>query len=147
MVLISFKDLYEIHIFPKFRRCGSKIVPATPFWNLNFKWAWQAQFLSHTYETLEKYVFYIDLEMILVPFFDIPNQKPVNWKRLNFLDTCQTSSSSVSSYKKRILYFLKEVNYWQAPGIDPRLPGWEASILSIIQTLLGWRWWFYWTKS
>ena len=41
---------------------------------------WQAQFLSHTHETLETYVFYIDLEMILVPFFDIPNQKPVNCK-------------------------------------------------------------------
>ena len=41
--------------------------------------------MSHTDETLEKYVFYIDLEMILVPFFDIPNQKPVIWKRLNFL--------------------------------------------------------------
>ena len=67
----SLKDLHKIHIFPKFHRCGSKIVPATPFWNLNFKWAWQAQFLSHTYETLEKYVFYIDLEMILVPFFKI----------------------------------------------------------------------------
>ena len=85
MALISFKDLNKIHIFPKFHRCGSKIVPATPFWNSNFKWAWQAQFLSHTHETLEKYVFYIDLEMILVPFFDIPNQKPVIWKRLNFL--------------------------------------------------------------
>ena len=85
MVLISFKDLYKIHIFPKFHRCGSKIVPAIPFWNLNFKRAWQAQFLSHTYETLENYVFYIDLQMILVPFFDIPNQKSVIWKRLNFL--------------------------------------------------------------
>ena len=85
MVLISFQDLYKMHIFPKFHECGSKIVPAIPFWNLNFKWAWQAQFLSHTYKTLEKYVFYIDLEMILVPFFDIPNQKPVIWKRLNFL--------------------------------------------------------------
>ena len=31
MVLISFKDLYKIHIFPKFHRCGSKIVPAMPF--------------------------------------------------------------------------------------------------------------------
>ena len=31
MVLILFKDLYEIHILPKFHRCGSKIVPATPF--------------------------------------------------------------------------------------------------------------------
>ena len=71
MVLISFQDLYKIHIFPKFHECGSKIMPATPFWNLNFKWAWQAQFLSHTYETLEKYVFYIDLQMILVPFFKI----------------------------------------------------------------------------
>ena len=29
--------------------------------------------MSHTNETLEKYVFYIDLEMILVPFFDIPS--------------------------------------------------------------------------
>ena len=100
MVLISFQDLYKIHIFPKFQRCGSKIEPATPIWSLNFKRAWQAQFLSHTHETVEKYVFYmelrmillpffkingIDLEMILVPFFDIPNQKPVIWKRLNFL--------------------------------------------------------------
>ena len=84
MVLISFKDLYEIHIFPEFHRCGSKIVPATPFWNLNFKWAWQAQFLSHTFETLEKYVFFIDLQMILVPFFDILNQKFVIGKRLIF---------------------------------------------------------------
>ena len=31
MVLISLKDLYKIHVFPKFHRCGSKIVPATPF--------------------------------------------------------------------------------------------------------------------
>ena len=84
MVLISLKDLYKIHIFPKFHRCGSKIVPATPFWNLNFKWAWQAQFLSHTYETLEKYVFLIDLQMILVPFFDIPNQKTVIWQIMYF---------------------------------------------------------------
>ena len=84
MVLISFEDLYKIHIFPKFHRCGSKIVPATPFWNSNFKWAWQAQFLSHTYETSEKHVFYIDLQMMLVPFFDIPYQKLVIWKRTNF---------------------------------------------------------------
>ena len=30
MVLISLKDLCEIDIFPKFHRCGSKIVPAMP---------------------------------------------------------------------------------------------------------------------
>ena len=85
MVLISFQDLYKIHIFPKFHRCGSKIVLDMPFWSLNFKRAWQAQFLSHTSEILDKYLFYIDLEMILVPLFDIPNQKSVIWKRLNFL--------------------------------------------------------------
>ena len=60
MVLILFEYLYKIDIFPKFQRCGSKIEPATPIWSLN-KRAWQAQFLSHTYETLEKYVFFIDL--------------------------------------------------------------------------------------
>ena len=31
IVLISFRDIHKIHIFPKFHRCGSKIVPATPF--------------------------------------------------------------------------------------------------------------------
>ena len=77
MPLISFEYLQKISNFAKFHGCDSKIEPATPTSILNFKWAWQAQFLSHTHETLEKYVFYIDLEMILVPFFDIPNQKPV----------------------------------------------------------------------
>ena len=42
MVLISFKGPYKIGIFPKFKRCGSKIEPATPFWSLKFKRAWQA---------------------------------------------------------------------------------------------------------
>ena len=45
---------------------------------LNFKWAWQAQFLSHTLVTLKKYVFLIDVQMLLVSFFEIPNQKSVN---------------------------------------------------------------------
>ena len=85
MVLISFQDLYEIHIFSKFHRWCSNFVPATPIWSLDFKKAWQAQFLSHIYETLEKCVFYTDLQMILVPFFNIPKQKSVIWKRLNFL--------------------------------------------------------------
>ena len=84
MVLISFQDLCKIDIFLKFHRCGSKIEPATPFWNLNFKWAWQAQFLSHTYETLEKYLFYIDLSMILVPFFEIHDRV---WDK-NFVHRC-----------------------------------------------------------
>ena len=71
MVLISFKDLYEIHIFPEFHRCGSKIVPATPFWNLNFKWAWQAQFLSHNLLSLQNCLFFTNKEMMLVSFFEI----------------------------------------------------------------------------
>ena len=71
MVLISFKDLYEIHIFPEFHRCGSKIVPATPFWNLNFKWAWQAQFLSHNLLSLQNCLFFTNKEMMLMSFFEI----------------------------------------------------------------------------
>ena len=36
MVLISFKDLNKIDIFPKFHRCSSKIVPATPILILKY---------------------------------------------------------------------------------------------------------------
>ena len=71
MVLISLKDLYKIHIFPKFHRCGSKIVPATPFWNLNFKWAWQAEFLSHNLLSLQNCLFFTNKEMMLMSFFEI----------------------------------------------------------------------------
>ena len=42
---------------------------------LNFKWAWQAQFLCHTYQTLENYRFLVDEQMMLLPFFYISNQK------------------------------------------------------------------------
>ena len=59
-------------IFPKFQCCSSIIVPATPFWILKFKWVWQTQFLSHNLVTLKNYVFFKDLQMILVPFFHIP---------------------------------------------------------------------------
>ena len=72
MVLISFEHLQRLLIFPKFQGCNSKIVPATPFWILKFKWAWQTQFLSHNLVTLKNYVFFKDLQMILVPFFHIP---------------------------------------------------------------------------
>ena len=72
MILISFEHLQKILIFPKFQGCNSKIVPAMPFWILKFKWAWQTQFLSHNLVTLKNYVFFKDLQMILVPFFHIP---------------------------------------------------------------------------
>ena len=59
-------------IFPNFQGCSSIIVPAMSFWILKFKWAWQTQFLSHNLVTLKNYVFFKDLQMILVPFFHIP---------------------------------------------------------------------------
>ena len=71
MVVISFVCLQKINNFPKFGRCGSKIEPATPIWNSKLDWAWQAQFLSHIHEFLQNYLFFKDLQMILVSFFEI----------------------------------------------------------------------------
>ena len=75
MILISFEHLQKLLIFPKFQGCNLKIVPATPVRILKFKWAWQTQFLSHKLVTLKNCVFFIDVQMILVSFFDIPYQK------------------------------------------------------------------------
>ena len=58
-----------------------KIRPVTPFLILNLKWAWQAQFLSHTLAALKSYVFFIDVQMILLSFFDNPNQKYINQEK------------------------------------------------------------------
>ena len=52
-------------------------MPTTPFSILNFKWVLQAQFLSHTPQILKNCVFFIDVQMMLVPFFDTSNQKSV----------------------------------------------------------------------
>ena len=49
-----------------------------PFSILSLKWLWQAQFLRHIPVTLKSYVFLIDLQMILLSFFDILNQKSTN---------------------------------------------------------------------
>ena len=57
--------------FPKFCGCSSKIEAATPNQSSKLKWAWQAQFLSHIHETLQNSFFLKDLQMILVPFFEI----------------------------------------------------------------------------
>ena len=51
--------------------CSSKIGSATPIQSSKLKWAWQAQFLSHTHETLQNFFFLKDLQKILVPFFEI----------------------------------------------------------------------------
>ena len=71
MVVISFVHLQKRNNFPKFGRCGSKIGSATPIWNSKLNWAWQAQFLSHIHEFLQNYLFFKDLQMILVSFFEI----------------------------------------------------------------------------
>ena len=71
MVIISFFHLYKIHIFPKLGGCGSKNELATPFWILNFKWAWQAQFLSHNLLILQNCIFFVGKQMILVSFTKI----------------------------------------------------------------------------
>ena len=71
MVLISSVHLKKMNNFPKFCGCSSKIGPATPIQSSKLKWAWQAQFLSHTHETLQNCFFLKDLQMILVPFFEI----------------------------------------------------------------------------
>ena len=71
MVIISFFHLYKIRIFPKLGGCGSKNKLATPFWILNFKWAWQAQFLSHNLLILQNCIFFVGKQMILVSFTKI----------------------------------------------------------------------------
>ena len=77
VAIISFFNLYKIHIFPKFGGCGSKNKPSTPFWILNFKWAWQAQFLSHNLLILQNCILLDDKQMILVPFIEIHKRMKV----------------------------------------------------------------------
>ena len=58
-----------------------KFRPAMPFSILSLKWVWRAQFLSLTPATLKSYVFFIDVQMILLSFFDNPNQKSTNQEK------------------------------------------------------------------
>ena len=72
-----------MYYFLKLQGRGSKIEPATPFSILSFenlKWVWQAHFLSHTPVIFENCVFFIVVEMILLTFFDTPNQKSLIWR-------------------------------------------------------------------
>ena len=75
MTLILIVCLQKIYNFEKLEGGSSIIEPATPILISNFNGAWQAQFLSHTHVTLGNYVFFIDLQMILLAFFDISYQK------------------------------------------------------------------------
>ena len=42
-----------------------------PLRSLKLKWVWQAQFLSHTLQILEKVISFEDLQMILLSFLEI----------------------------------------------------------------------------
>ena len=52
-----------------------------PFSILTLKWAWQAQFSSHTPATLKSYVSFIVVQMILLSFFDNSSQKSTNQEK------------------------------------------------------------------
>ena len=56
---------------PKGEVISSKIDRVAAIYTSKFKWAWQAQFLSHIHEFLQNYLFFKDLQMILVSFFEI----------------------------------------------------------------------------
>ena len=50
---------------------------------MNFKtlkWAWQAHFFNHTPVIFENCIFFMVVEMILLTFFDTPNQKSLTWR-------------------------------------------------------------------
>ena len=63
-----------MHDIQKLQGCGLKSEPVTlisRFQSSKLKRAWQAQFFSYTLVILENNVFLKDVQMILVPFFDI----------------------------------------------------------------------------
>ena len=85
---------------------------------LNFEWAWQAQFLSYTHKTLENYSFFIDEQMILLPFLYISYQKLANLEKPIFslcsrpLTVENLSNSTVSGLELReIIGFSKFSNF------------------------------------
>ena len=77
-----------------------KIKSVMPFSNLNLKWALQAQFLSHTPATLKSYVFFIDVQMILLSFFDNPNQKYINQEKPIFSVQSVLPAGQIENIKK-----------------------------------------------
>jgi hypothetical protein len=73
----------------------------TFFFFLSFKWAWEAQFLSHAPVTLKSGVFFTDVQMILVSFFKIPNQKSVNQENpISFISLGRVSVKSSRNWKQ-----------------------------------------------
>ena len=71
LIKISFVGLLKIYHGPKFEEHSSPYKTATPLRSLKLKWAWQAQFLSHTLKILGKVISFEDLQMILLSFLEI----------------------------------------------------------------------------
>ena len=92
---------------------------AMPISIFNFDWAWQAQFLSYTQKNLENYSFFIDEQMILLPFPYISNQKLENLEKPIFslnsrpltVELEKFSTVSGLELRKKIC-FSKFVSFW-----------------------------------
>ena len=86
---------------------------------LNFEWAWLAQFLSYTHKTLEKYSFFIDEQMILLPFLYISYQKLANLEKPIFslcsrpLTVENPSNSTVSGLELREKISLSKFSHFR----------------------------------
>ena len=57
--------------------CGFKIEPATPIWSSKLKWAWKAQFFSYALQIFKKYVFFEDVQMMLLWLFEFSDSLKV----------------------------------------------------------------------
>ena len=77
MIQIALEHLFYIHIFLKLRGCGFKIEPATPIWSSKLKWAWKAQFFSYALQIFRKYVFFEDVQMMLLWLFEFSDSLKV----------------------------------------------------------------------
>ena len=134
MVIISFFHLYKIRIFPKLGGCGSKNELATPFWILNFKWAWQAQFLSHNLLILQNCIFFVGKQMILVSFAKIHKGIKVT----NFGHSCHIHilSHPWISQQMHTLIAKFEVLWWKA--LSPFKAIWKEPLALMFFLLLHW---------
>ena len=69
VILIWFVHLLKSNKFPEFHRCGSKNVPATPIFILNFPRAWQSFKVSYALQILVNHRSFIGQHMIFSSIF------------------------------------------------------------------------------
>ena len=82
VVLISFQ------LSTKFEGHNSLKKTAMPLGSSKWEWAWQAHFLSHTYETQEICCFLSDVKIILLSFFYLSYCLKVSKNAEAFLSRC-----------------------------------------------------------